>query len=50
MLHLNLDGRGEEIGPVSPTFPENLLAAVLTARLMGIGPPTLARAIAEESS
>lgn len=50
VLHLNLDGRGEEIGPVRPTFPENLLAAVLTARLMGISPPTLTRAIAEEPS
>jgi len=47
VLCLNVDGRAEEIGPARPAFPENLLAAVLTARLFGIEPPDLARALPE---
>lgn len=36
ILRINVDGMVEPIGPADPPFAENLMAAVLTARLCGI--------------
>ena len=44
-IHLNLDGRTVDLGPAKPPFPENLLSAVVTARLCGIEVERLERAL-----
>ena len=44
-LRMNLEGTVETIAAVNPSFPENLLAAVLTARLCGISTEHIARAV-----
>ncbi len=44
VLRINVDGTVETIAAANPLFPENLLAAVLTARLCGISTERIARA------
>ncbi len=47
-MHLNVDGVVETVGPVDAPFPENLAAAVLSARLCGISTERIARAIQKQ--
>jgi len=49
-LWLNLDGPEECLGPVEATYPENVLAAVLAARLAGLSSSDITEALRGERS
>lgn len=46
-LYANVEGVVEELGPARPTFPENLLSAVLAARALGVPAEKVATALAQ---
>ena len=46
-MYVNVDGQVDELGTVDPTFPENLLACVVTARLSGLTSEEVARSVAQ---
>lgn len=49
-LYLNVEGDTEELGPAEPVHPENLLSAVLAARLCGLGLEPIRLALREPLS
>jgi len=49
IIRLNIDGTIETLGSVEPMFPENVLAAVIVARLSGLNQDDIARALKGES-
>lgn len=49
-LMVNVDGSAASLGEVHPTFPDNLLSAVVAARLSGIESATLAESLANLSA
>lgn len=50
LIRVNLDGETETIGPARPRFPENLLSAVIAARLYGVPVEQIAQAAACEAT
>ncbi len=48
-ISINVEGRREEVGAADPPFPENLLAAVLAARLSGITAEQISDAVIAEA-
>ncbi len=48
-IRSNVDGAIETVGPADPTFPDNVLATVIAARLSGLDGGQIARAMEDES-
>ena len=46
-MYVNVDGNVDEMGSADPPFPENLLAVVVTARLLGLTAAEVARSVAQ---